>query len=94
MRAVPPPACRVTVVALDNESRNPIEGAKVVLHPYRARTDERGVAEVRVPKGEYRLFVSGGDYFPFRSDCEVKSDVTITARLALDLGLSDAEIWS
>ncbi len=94
VRAVPPPQCRVTVVALDHESRSPIEGAKVVLHPYRARTNERGVAEVRVPKGEYRLFVSGGDYFPFRKDFEVTSDVAITARLALDLEPSDAEIWS
>ena len=41
---------------------DPVKGAKVVVHPYKAFTDERGVAEVRVPKGEYRLVVSGTNY--------------------------------
>ena len=94
VRVVPTPECLLTVVAIDMESRNPVEGAKVVVHPYEAFTDERGVAEVRVPKGEYRLFVSGRKYFPFRSDGEVKKDVTIRAKLALDLELSDADVWS
>ena len=69
-------------------------GAKVVVHPYRAVTDERGVAEVRVPKGAYRLFVSGPNHIPFRQDSEITTDVTIRAELALDLGISDAEIWT
>ncbi len=94
VRVVPTSECLLTVIAIDMESQTPVEGAKVVLHPYKAFTDERGVAEVRVPKGEYRLFVSGKKYFPFRSDCDIKSDVTIRAELALDLELSDADIWS
>ena len=94
VRVVPTPECLLTVLAIDVESQTPVKGAKVVVHPYKAFTDERGVAEVRVPKGEYRLFVSGTNYFPFRSDGEVKRDVTIRAELALDLGLSDADIWS
>ncbi len=52
------------------------------------------MAEVRVPKGEYRLFVSGKNYFPFRSDSEVLSDMTIRAELAVDRELSDADVWS
>ena len=94
VRVVPTPECLLTVLAIDVESQTPVKGAKVVVHPYKAFTDERGVAEVRVPKGEYRLVVSGTNYFPFRSDGEVKTDVTIRAELALDLGLSDADIWS
>jgi hypothetical protein len=94
VRVVSAPECLLTVLAIDMESQTPVKGAKVVVHPYRAVTDERGVAEVRVPKGEYRLFVSGGDYFPFRSDGEVKTDITIRAELALDQGLSDADVWS
>ena len=94
VRVVPTPECLLTVLAIDVESQTPVKGAKVVVHPYKAFTDERGVAEVRVPKGEYRLFVSGTNYFPFRSDGEVKTDVTIRAELALDLGLSDADVWS
>ena len=94
VRVVPPPECLLTVVAIDMESQTPVKGAKVVVHPYKAFTDERGVAEVRVPAGEYRLFVSGKNYFPFRSDGKVKTDVTIRAELALDLELSDADVWS
>ena len=94
VRVVPTPECLLTVLAIDVESQTPVRRAKVVVHPYTAFTDERGVAEVRVPKGEYRLFVSGRNYFPFRSDGEVKTDVTIRAELALDLGLSDADVWS
>ena len=94
VRVVPTPECLLTVVAIDMESQAPVKGAKVAVHPYRAFTDERGVAEVKVPKGEYRLFVSGKNYFPFRSDREVSTDMTIRAELAVDLGLSDADIWS
>ena len=94
VRVVPPPECRVTVVAVDAKRQTPISGAKVVLHPYRAVTDERGVAEVRVPKGAYRLFVSGPIHIPFRWDGEMTTDVTIRAELALDLEISDADIWA
>ena len=94
VRVVPALECLLTVVAIDMESQAPVKGAKVAVHPYRAFTDERGVAEVKVPKGEYRLFVSGKNYFPFRSDREVSTDMTIRAELAEDPGLSDADIWS
>ena len=83
-----------TVVAVDAERHTPVRGAKVVMHPYRAVTDKRGVAEVRVPKGAYRLFVSGPNHVPFRRDGEMTTAVTIRAELALDLGISDADIWS
>ena len=94
VRVVPAPECLLTVEAMDSDTQTPVKGAKVVVHPYRAFTDERGVAEVKVPKGEYRLFVSGKNYFPFRSDREVSTDMTIRAELAADPGLSDADIWS
>ena len=94
VRAVPQPECLLPVVAVDGRSRIPIPGAKVVIHPYRALTNADGVAEFRVPKGAYRLFVSGRDRFPFRSDGEIDADVTIQAELDEDLGPSDAELWS
>ena len=94
VRVVPPPECLVTVFAVDAERHTPVRGAKVVMHPYRAMTDERGVAEVRVPKGAYRLFVSGPNHVPFRRDGEMTTDVTIRAELALDLEISDADLWS
>ena len=78
---------------VDVESQVPVEGAKVVAHPYRTFTDDRGMAKVRVPAGKYRLFVSGKKYFPYRSDCDVKADLTVKADLAVDRELSDADIW-
>ena len=94
VRVVSAPACLVTVVAADAESRAPVEGARVVAHPYRAVTDERGVAQLRVPAGDYRLFVSGKGYVPFRFEGEVKADTTMRAELVQDVELSDADIWS
>ena len=94
VRVVPAPECRVTVVALDAASRTPVEGARVVAHPYRAVTDERGMAELQVPAGEYRLFVSGRGCIPFRFDGAVTADTTIRAELDQDQELSDADIWS
>ena len=94
VRVVPAPECRVTVVALDAASRTPVEGARVVAHPYRAVTDERGTAELQVPAGEYRLFVSGRGCIPFRFDGAVTADTTIRADLEQDQELSEADIWS
>ncbi len=94
VRVVSPPACLLTVVALDAESGTPVSGARVVAHPYRAVTDARGVAEIRVPAGEYRLFVSGRRYRPFRFEGDVQADTTIRAELAHEVELSDADIWS
>ena len=93
VRVVPTPECVLTVEAIDMESQTPVKGAKVVVHPYRAFTDESGLAEVRVPRGAYRIFVSGRNYLPFRSDGDVTADKTIRAELALDLELSDADVW-
>jgi len=94
VRVVHPAECRVTVVAVDTERHTPVRNAKVVMHPYRAATDARGVAQIMVPKGAYRLFVSGPNHVPFRRDVEMTTDVTIRAELALELGISDADIWS
>ena len=94
VRVVAAPACALTIVATDAERRTPVEGARVVAHPYRAVTDERGAATLQVPAGQYRLFVSGKGYAPFRFDGEVKTDTTIRAALVHDVELSDADIWS
>jgi hypothetical protein len=94
VRTVPPPDCLLRVIAVDARSRLPVPGAKVVVHPYHARTNLDGVAELRVPKGAYRLFVTGRDRFPFRADGELDGDVTIRAELDADFGPSDVELWS
>jgi hypothetical protein len=94
VRVVPAPQFVLKVIAVDARSGAPVPGAKVVVHPYRAMTNGLGVAEIRVARGSYRLFVSGCDRFPFRSDGEVTEDTTIRAELDPDLGPSDAELWT
>ena len=71
----------VTIETLDKGSHTPLAGARVVMHPYRAVTDERGVARVRVAKGAYRLFVSQTKYVTVGLPVEVTADVTARAEL-------------
>jgi len=84
VRVVSHPECRVTVETFDKVSQTPLRGARVVMHPYQAVTDERGVAEVRVAKGAYKLFVSQTRYLTFRLPIEVTADMTARAELDLE----------
>jgi hypothetical protein len=72
----------VTVKAFDTETGAPIKGAHVLLHPYRALTDENGTAKVSVAKGTYKLFVSGFNYIAYENTIDVADDFTIRAELA------------
>ena len=84
LTAVSHPEYVVTVETVDKESQAPLKGARVVMHPYRAVTDERGVAEVRVAKGAYKLFVSQTNYITFDLPVEVTSNITARAELELE----------
>jgi hypothetical protein len=82
VKVVSPPDHEVTVEAFDSETQAPIMGAHVLLHPYRAVTDERGVAKVKVAKGRYQLSVSGFQYIAYARIIDVAGDVTARAELA------------
>jgi len=84
VNVVAAPDHEVTVEAFDSDKQTPIKGAHVLLHPYRALTDERGVAKVKVAKGRYTLFVSGFNYLGHESIIEVTSDVTARAELTVE----------
>ena len=84
VRVVSRPAHLVVVEAVDKDSQTPLAGARVVMHPYTAVTDERGVARVRVAKGAYRLFVSQTRYLTFGLSVEVDADVTARAELDVE----------
>ncbi len=84
VKVVAPPDHEVTVEAFDSDTQTPIKGAHVLLHPYRALTDERGVARVKVAKGRYTLFVSGFNYIGHERIIDVTSDVTARAELAVE----------
>jgi hypothetical protein len=93
VRTVPEAECRLTVRAVDRAAQQPVAGLRVVAHPYRTTTDDRGIAELLLPKGRYRLFVSGKDFFPLRLDGELHDDEEILAELEIDREPTDAELW-
>jgi len=84
VRVVCHPECLVTVETADQVSQTPLSGARVVMHPYKAVTDERGVAQMRVAKGAYKLFVSKTLYLTFGLPVEVTADMTARAELELE----------
>ena len=85
VRVVTPPDCLVRVEAVDQITRAPLSGARVVMHPYKAASDEHGVAEVRVAKGAYTLFVSQTGYLTFGLPVDVQADMTARAALSVEL---------
>jgi hypothetical protein len=81
VKIVIPPDHEVTVEAFDSEQQTPVKGAHVLLHPYRAFTDESGVARVKVAGGRYTLVVSGFRYVAYEGVVDVTDDVAIRAEL-------------
>lgn len=84
VRAVMRPECLVTVETIDRASQMPLSGAQVVMHPYRAVTDERGLATIRVAKGAYKLFVSQTSYLTYGVPLDVTADTTTKAELDVE----------
>jgi len=84
VKVVSPPDYEVTVAAVDSAKQTPVNGAHVLLHPYRSRTDETGIAKVKVARGRYRLFVSGFNYIPYEGSIDVAGDVTTQVELAVE----------
>jgi hypothetical protein len=91
VRVVAAPDCEVTVRAVDREKQIPIAGARVVMHPYRAVTDDNGIARVRVARGEYDILVSGSQYLPACVSVEVTADMMTSAQLDADQPDEDPE---
>jgi hypothetical protein len=84
VRVVSQPEHLVKVETVDSVSQTPLSGARVVMHPYRAVTDARGMAELRVAKGVYTLFVSQTSYFTFALHVQVDADMSARAELEVE----------
>ena len=54
------------------------------MHPYRALTDENGVATVKVTKGRYDILVSASKYLPVSTTVEVTADMITRAELDVE----------
>ena len=90
----PEPEVTLRIRAIDAETRAPVARAKVVAHPYRTLTDAAGLAELRVPRGKYTVFVSGNSYFAFKSVGEITEDFTLEAEMYADRESSVEEAWA
>jgi hypothetical protein len=84
LRVVSPPEHEVTFYAVDKDKQSPIKDARVVMHPYRAMTDENGVARVKVTKGEYNVVVAAKKYLPTGWVETIAGDVVIKAELQVE----------
>ena len=84
LRVVSPPDCLVTVSVSDRETQAPIRGARVVMHPYRAVSDDNGIARVRVARGQYDILVSASRHMPAAVSIEVTADLSTRAELDAD----------
>ena len=84
LRVVSQPECVIKVEAVDKVSQLPVADARIALHPYKGVTDENGLAEIRVAKGEYHLFVAKARYLTLGLPVEVTADMTARAELDLE----------
>jgi len=86
---VPLPEFLVRVEVIDKQERTPLSGASVVMYPYRAVTDDCGVAEMRVARGRYNLQVSQPMHLARGRSIEVTEDVTTRTELDLQPETND-----
>ncbi len=81
LNVVPRPEFEVTIETVDSANQTPVRGARVVMHPYRATSDESGIARLRVARGDYTVLVSGRKHMPVRNRLEVNGNLTTRAEL-------------
>lgn len=94
VHVTPPADLRLTVRARDGETGAPVAGLKVVAHPHDAQTDAEGVAVLDLPRGSYRLFVSGRRYFPMRRDVVLDGDTELGVEMEQDRELGEEDLWT
>jgi hypothetical protein len=82
VRTAAEPSRTVTVRAIDAGTRAPVARAEAVLHPYRSKATDGGVATVSVANGTYTLFVTAPGYEVFRTEVDVSDDLELDAELA------------
>ena len=78
-----PPDHQVIVSVINKDSRAPVSEALVILHPYRCKTDQHGLAKVDVPKGGYELYVSKNMYQTSHSTVWAEDGVTVVVEMLM-----------
>lgn len=74
LRVMPKPQVTVTIETVAEKTGEPISGANVVMHPYRARTDASGTARLRAAKGDYTIVVSKAKFDPMSASIALNED--------------------
>ena len=69
--------CAVELEVIEFATEQALSRATVVLHPFRAVTDDAGIARLRVAKGEYDLLVSCSGHTPSAFRRAITSDERI-----------------
>ncbi len=76
-RTAEPAEHSVAVQVVQQETNDPLKSADVRLGIYRARTDERGLASLEVPKGTYEVDAWKTGFETVPQTVEVTGDVTL-----------------
>lgn len=78
------PECVVTVQVTDKVKNQPIKNAQVILHPFSGFTDEQGIANIGVTKGEHKLWIPKiAKFDTFRTTVQVQDNITVKAELVI-----------
>ena len=94
-RTAKPPQHRLTVKVTERDVGTPLTRVEVFMGVYRASTDECGLANLELPKGNYELKVRKRGYQTLPMTVEVVTDVTvqIEASLVPERNPDDDEVW-
>jgi hypothetical protein len=81
INVVEAPEFEVTIETVAQDGQTPIKGARIVMHPYRAISDERGIARLRAAGGDYTILVSAAKHMPIRREVALSADLNTRAEL-------------
>jgi len=93
MKVVAKPECEIEIKAVEYETQQPIEGASVVMHPYRAFTDSNGVARLHVVKGSYEIVVHSSKRIPVKNIISIENAYSSVAQLLEEPPIRPIEDW-
>lgn len=71
----------VTLVVVNQATKAPVAKAHVMLRPYSGTTDDQGVVTLTAAAGEYKLFITKGEYDTYETKVTVAGDATIEAEM-------------
>jgi hypothetical protein len=79
--AVKPPEHRVAVTVIEGGAATPVEKTEIALGPYRAATDNAGVAHIEVSAGTYELAVWKSGFQAAVRTVEIAADANVRFEL-------------